>query len=143
MNYRHTQIGYATIMALGVAIVLTIERMLSTGPAPPMIALLVALLACLLTFTILTIEILDGFLSWRFGLGILSKNVPLSSIVRATQVRTTLLQGWGIHRTSGGWLYNVSGFEAVEFELKDGKRWQLGTDEPEELVQAVSVHLGH
>jgi len=141
MEYRHTQIGYATIIALAVAIVLTIERMLPTGSAIPMVALLVVLLACLLTFAILTIEIREGLLSWEFGFGIIRKKFPLSEITSATQVSTTLLQGWGIDLTSGGWLYNVSGFQAVEFTLRNGKRFRLGTNEPEELKRAVSSYI--
>jgi hypothetical protein len=141
-TYRHTQIGTTVIAVLGGAILFLLGRTLISGPGHgPLIALTVLLL-CLLIFPSLTIEIREGFLRWRFGPGLIRKQVPLSEIVRTTPVRTTLLQGWGIHRTSGGWLYNVSGFKAVEFELRDGKRFRLGTDEPKTLVRAVFVHAG-
>ena len=39
-------------------------------------------------------------------------------------------------------LYNVSRFQAVEFEPKDGRRFRLGTDEPEPLIRAVTVNIG-
>ena len=38
-----------------------------------------------------------------------------------------------------GWLFNISGFDAVEIVLKNGRRYQLGTDEPEELLAAVGA----
>ncbi len=47
----------------------------------------------------------------------------------------------GIHLTPEGWLYNVSGFRAVAVRLKSGKRFLLGTDEPERLCQAISRAL--
>ncbi len=50
---------------------------------------------------------------------------------------TTFLQGWGIHYTSRGWLYNVSGFRAVAVKLKSGKQFLLGTDEPAQLRAAI------
>ena len=35
------------------------------------------------------------------------------------------------------WLWNVSGFRAVELVFKDGKRFRIGTDEPESLIRAI------
>jgi hypothetical protein len=34
-------------------------------------------------------------------------------------------------------VYNVSGFDAVEIKLKNGKRYRIGTDEPKDLEQAI------
>ncbi len=143
MNYRHTQIGYTTIAALVAVIFLIIAQIQFFGSAPLPIAVLIILVVCLLLFSYLTIEIRDGILTWTFGIGLIRKRVPVSEVIRATPVKTTLLQGWGIHWTSGGWLYNVSGYRAVEFELKNGKKFRLGTDEPEELVRAVSTLIGN
>ena len=121
MNYRHTQIGYTTITALGAVICLIIAHIQFFGAAPLPIAVLIILVVCLLIFLSLTIEIRDGFLSWKLGFGLIHKNVPASDIIRATPIKITHFQGWGIHWTPGGWLYNVSGFQAVEFELKIGE----------------------
>jgi hypothetical protein len=35
------------------------------------------------------------------------------------------------------WIYNVSGFDAVEITLKNGNTYRIGTDEPKELEQAI------
>ena len=43
----------------------------------------------------------------------------------------------GIHLTPYGWLYNVSGFDAVAITLRDGKRFALGTDDSHGLVEAL------
>ena len=47
------------------------------------------------------------------------------------------LEGWGIHLSRFGWLYNVSGFDAVAITLVSGKRFALGTDEPQALLAAL------
>ena len=51
------------------------------------------------------------------------------------------MYGWGIHLTPRGGLYNVSGFRAVAVRLKGGKRFLLGTDEPERVCEAISLAL--
>ena len=38
---------------------------------------------------------------------------------------------------SYGWLYNVSGFDAVAMTLRDGRTFALGTDDPHGLVDAI------
>ncbi len=88
-------------------------------------------------FSSLTVEVADGRLCWRFGPGWLRKQVPLGEIAAARTVKTTWTEGWGIHYTRFGWLYNIAGFEAVAVELRSGKRFALGTDEPERLLSAL------
>lgn len=141
--YRHTQTGYLIIVVFGAILLFIIGRIPAHGLEPRGFALLGILPVCLLLFSSLTIEIRDGLLKWKFGVGVIRKKVLLTDIINATPIRTTFLQGWGIHRTRGGWLYNVSGFQAVEFQMKDGKRFKLGTDEPEELVRAVWMQIRH
>ena len=85
-------------------------------------------------FHSLTIEIGSGELRWHFGPGLVRKSVPLSEISSAKPVQTNLLEGWGIHMSRYGWLYNVSGFDAVAITLRSGKCFALGTDEPQMLA---------
>lgn len=91
-------------------------------------------------FSSLTVEVADGRLSWRFGPRWLKKQVPLGDIAAALPVKTTWMEGWGIHYTQFGWLYNIAGFEAVAFELKNGKRFAVGTDEPTRLLSALQAN---
>ena len=139
--YRHTQIGYVTICALGIASLLTAYRMFSGGIALYQTVALVILLTCMLTFSSMTVEIKDGRLSWWFGFGLIRKSVPLVDLVGGSLVRIKWYHGWGIHLTGNGWLYNVAGFQAVEFRRCDATSFQLGTDEPEVLLAAVMTHL--
>ena len=66
------------------------------------------LVICAWLFHSLTIEIDDGELRGRFGSGLIRKSVPVVQIVSARAVRTNVLEGWGIHLSRFGWLYNVS-----------------------------------
>ena len=43
----------------------------------------------------------------------------------------------GIHHTPYGWLYNVSGFDAVAITLRDGRKFAVGTDDPHGLITAI------
>jgi len=52
-------------------------------------------------------------------------------------VKNPWYYGWGIRFTPHGWLYNVSGLHAVEIELKNGKKYRIGTDVPENLEKAI------
>jgi hypothetical protein len=138
--YKHTQRGTVIIVsmlamtAMFVVLGVTVARqLLITSPL---------LLIALWLFHSLTVEIDDEKLRWRFGPGIISKSVPLTEIVSARVVRTNFIEGWGIHLSRFGWLYNVSGQDAVAIVLKNGKPFALGTDEPAALVEAINRGTG-
>ena len=96
-----------------------------------------ALAVVALLFCTLTVMIRDGEIECRFGPGLVSKHIPLAAVQSVRQVRTEWYQGWGIRLTSDGWLFNVSGLDAVELELVDGKRIRIGSDEPQALMAAI------
>ncbi|MEX0995020.1 MAG: hypothetical protein WD599_05785, partial [Balneolaceae bacterium] len=97
------------------------------------------LLAFLLAnFCSLTLRIDEKKLSWHFGIGLLNFSIPLEEIQRATPVRIGFMDGFGIRfRPGRGWLYNVSGFQAVDITRINGTSLQVGTDEPEVLTDTL------
>lgn len=105
--------------------------------AKPLLFAVPLLILCGWLFSSLTIDITDLELRWRFGPGIIRKRVALEEIVAAEAVKTNSLEGWGIHLSRFGWLYNVSGYDAVAVTLRNGKRFALGTDEPQALVSKL------
>ena len=58
-------------------------------------------------------------------------------MVSSRAVRNPFYYGWGTRLTPHGWLYNVSGFDAVEVEFKTGKKVRIGTDESQTLDAAI------
>ncbi|MCA9082154.1 MAG: hypothetical protein KDA58_16450 [Planctomycetaceae bacterium] len=67
---------------------------------------------------------------------------PVSEIVEAEQVRNSWLYGWGIRYTPHGWLFNVSGFDAVQINMRNGRQYRIGTDDPVGLQAAIESVLG-
>ncbi len=142
IRYEHTQRGTVLLATLLVAVgfLVALDRLMPTGRGIPL--LLTGILAiCGFLFSSLRIRITDRLLQWQFGPGLIRKEVPLKEIERAELARTTFLQGWGIHYTSRGWLYNVSGLQAVAVKLRNGRQFLLGTDEPEQLLAAIRHSL--
>lgn len=97
------------------------------------------LVLCGWLFHSLTIEVGEGELRWRFGPGLIRKRVALDLILTAQPVRTNVHEGWGIHLSRFGWLYNVLGYDAVAIKMKNGQHFALGTDEPEALCIALNA----
>ncbi len=141
-HYRHTQFGtvivasllLAAALAAGVGVLTGLTLIAVIGPA--LMAVFLAL------FYALTVEIDATHLSFRFGIGLIRKRVPLAEIVEAQPVRNHWRYGWGIHRTPHGGLYDVSGGEAVEIALASGKRFRLETDEPRRRAQILRAAKG-
>ena len=102
-----------------------------------MIAAAIVMVISAFAFSSLTIAVREGQLSWWFGPGLVKKTVPLSTIVSAEPTTTSILNGWGIHFTGRGWLYNVAGRQAVLVTRQGGKRFLLGTDEPDSLAHII------
>jgi hypothetical protein len=78
--------------------------------------------------------------SW-FGPGVWDVQAPLERVGAAERATSSGLEGWGIRITTRGMLYNVSGRDAVEIQLDDGRRFRLGTDDPEGLVAALRTRV--
>ena len=138
-RYEHTQIGHVIIWSL-LPIILIASGGLIGHHAPPVIISII-LLVCLVLFYRLKITVEDETLWASFGPGIIRRKVPLAAIVGCEPVRIRWWYGWGIHLTPYGWLYNVSGFDAVAITLRDGRQFALGTDDPHGLTTAIRAGM--
>ena len=138
-RYEHTQIGHVIIWSLLAIILIASWAVIgSSSRHEPTVVVSVILLACLVLFYKLRITIEDETLCASFGPGIIRKKVRLAEIVGCEPIRIRWWYGWGIHLTPCGWLYSVSGFDAVGITLRDGKKFALGTDDPDGLTEAIS-----
>jgi hypothetical protein len=147
VSYEHTQSGWPVRIAFGLVAVVFIA-MIAVPPLDqplPTAALIGgAVLAggLGLGWGRMTIRIDRERLHWWYGPGWPRYSLPLDQIRAVEVTRTTWLQGWGIHRTRRGWLYNVSGYDAVHITRADGKGVLLGTDEPRRLKSALMRATG-
>ena len=139
-RYEHTQIGHVIIWSL-LAIILIVSGFAGLSHREIPLVVSIILLVCLVLFYKLRITIEDETLCASFGPGIIRKRVRLAEIVGCEPIRIRWWYGWGIHLTPYGWLYNVSGFDAVAITLRDGRKFALGTDDPHGLMAAIRAAI--
>ena len=147
MNYQHKQPGFVTISVFVIAFLFLLDLLTlcivfwyDRTPAfviPLLVALALLMIVLGVLFSSMSIKINNGQLTWHFALGFWKNSFDLSAISSVLSVQNRWWHGWGIRRIPKGWLYNVSGMQAVEVILTDGRMVRLGTNEPEKLVMAI------
>ena len=140
--YRHRQLGKIVLATVGagIGLILALAFLVpAKEPAPTsLIAATAGLLAAaMLLFGVLTVEVTAEEVVVSFGVGLVKKRFRVRDIRGARRVRTRWYYGWGIRRTPTGWMFNVSGLDAGEIELVNGRRFRIGTDDPERLLAAI------
>ena len=146
--YKRTQISYL-MLAIALVVLVLFTRMhietlaepvsVDSGPNLAVTAVMVFILFILASFTTLTVSIDATSLRMKFGYGIFSKMFPLKEIASVQAVKNHWYYGWGIRVWFWPymWIFNISGFDAVEIIMKNGKIYRIGTDAPRELETAI------
>jgi hypothetical protein len=137
--YRHTQVGWVTLAVAAVIAAFARTTLPDDAPAAPMFAIAAAVA---LFFGALTVEVDDEAVRLRFGVGLIRRRILLRDVQAWREVRNPWYAGWGIRVGPGLVLWNVSGLDAVELALADGKRFRVGTDEPGPLAAAIARTKG-
>jgi hypothetical protein len=138
-RYKHTQIGYVTGGAAAAALPLIYYAFRAEYGALGGYgwAMLGGFAGLGVLFSTLTVVVDADELRFYFGPGFWTRRIPLRDIQAVAPVRNSAWHGWGIRYTVHGWLYNVSGLDAVELTVRGEGRLRVGTDEPERLAQAL------
>ncbi len=148
MNYKHTQIGYLMLVVTLAVLMLFAWVYIMTSAEPPsadsgtnfaVTTIMTLILFILASFGSLQVIIDGEYLRIKFGYGIYQKKFSLNDVMSAKTAKNHWYYGWGIKGWLWPkmWIYNVSGFDAVEIKLKNGKTYRIGTDEPKKLEQAI------
>ncbi len=148
MNYKHTQIGYLMLVVTLAVLALFTWMYITASAEPPsadsgtnflVTTVMTLILLILASFSSLQVRIDGQYLRIKFGYGIYQKKFLLDDIASAKTVKNHWYYGWGIRGWLWPkmWIFNVSGFDAVEIKLKNGKTYRIGTDEPSKLEQAI------
>ena len=140
-QYKHTQIGYLLLISYSVAALFMVYLNVMVDFHPLACAGLIVVLIVLTVFSRLTVTINDQIIKVEFGLRIIRKVFPLQEIETYRVVRNPWYYGWGIRFTPRGWLFNVSGLSAIELQMKNGKRYRIGTDDHDNLAEALGKAL--
>ena len=145
MDYRHTQTGYTAIVVglwlLVIVLIVVAVAGEETRGAVIVAAAFAAFIAVVaFVFSRLTVTVGAGEVKTAFGWGWPRRAVDTLDISAFRPVRNKWYYGWGIRLVPGGWLWNVWGLDAVEIDLRSGKKFRIGTDEPADLVAALALH---
>lgn len=147
-SYKHTQIGYLMIVVTLAVLVLFAWAQYMVRSEPPSVdsganflvtAIMVLILFTLSSVTTLTVSIDEKYIGIKFGYGLFRKKFLLDEIASAKIVKNHWYYGWGIRVWFWPymWIYNVSGFNAVEIIMKNGKIYRIGTDDQSKLETAI------
>jgi len=115
-----------------------------SGSKDPMLVsvfcfLALSMIICLLFFYKLTIYLDNTSISFKLGIGLISRKYLYADIQSCKAVRNSPVFGVGIRMMPDGWLYNVSGLSAVELTFKNKKtKVRIGTDKPDEISDVLS-----
>ena len=147
-RYRHTQIGYLMLVVTLAVLALFAWAYITARAEPPSVnsgtnfaitSIMALILLILASFSSLTVTVDEQYLRIRFGYGIFRKKFPLSEIRSVHAVKNHWYYGWGVRIWFWPymWIYNVSGFDAVEIIMRNGKIYRIGTDASSKLEAAI------
>ncbi len=151
--YKHMQIGYLMTVVTVIILVFFMWLQITARAEFPSVdsganfavtVIMVLILFFLVSFTTLTVSINDDYLRIKFGFGIFAKKFALDQIVSVQVVKNRWYHGWGIRLWLWPymWIYNISGFDAIEIQMKNGRIYRIGTDDPSGLETAIEEHKG-
>ena len=138
-HYRHVQAG--TCIRVISLVVVAWLAIFATQFTWILYAVAGAIVLVTFLFHSLGVEIDDTNIRLWFGPGLISKTIPLKEVESCRPVRNSVLCGWGIRYVFDGWLWNVSGLDAVQLTFKDEKHFRIGTNKPDELTAAIQEVL--
>jgi hypothetical protein len=139
MRYRRTQVSPVALVAAAAQGLIILGVAASDAAPRVVLVLLLVLIPITLVFSRLTVEVAEGELRFWFGGGFWKTRIPLSDIASIERVQNQWWWGWGIRYTPDGWLYNVSGVEAIRVTRKSGSTLRIGCPEPRDLARAVDA----
>ena len=145
MDYRRTQWGYFAIWTVAILVPVVVVTLVA-GDDEPWADVLIVLLVVLITalvfwFSRLTVTVRGGVVAAEFGWGWPRKAVELAKVSDVRKVRNHWYYGFGIRKVPNGWMYNVSGLDAVELQFLTGKVFRIGTNDVEQLLGVLSIQI--
>lgn len=147
-HYRENQVGWVVIIAVAVALALLSYSFLTHAGTKPMtiVSLLmvsgILIIVLALMYGMRTI-VGDGKVVVSFGIGLINRSIDVNQIKSISIVKNPWYYGWGIRMLPDGWLYNISGADAVELQLKTGRVVRIGSRDTKRLAEAIDqFHRG-
>ena len=116
----------------------------AAGVMPGLICLPICVMIAIaaMAFASLTVEIDGNVLKAWFNFGWPRKQIKVDQIAKVEVVRNGIMEGFGVRYTAQGWMWNVSGLDAVRLTYTDGTVFRIGTDESDRLAGAINDARG-
>jgi hypothetical protein len=84
-----------------------------------------------------TVTVTEKVIHLKFGIGLIQRTIFREKIASVAHVRNSFWYGFGIRLTPHGWMWNISGLDAVEITYLNGRRFRIGTDDPAGLISVL------
>ena len=143
IKYQHTQVGRLMLYVLLTVALLYWVILVLASFETTVLAIMLIILFIIASFVSLESTVDENYLRIKFGYGIYRKRFPLKAIISAKCVKNHWYYGWGIRYWH--WprmvIFNVSGFDAVEVKMENGKIYRIGTDKPKELESVINREI--
>ncbi len=145
-TYSHTQESPLYLILFGSSIPFFVLAWIAREQPVVLAVMIVAAVLLVLVglaFHHLTVEDEGDRLAIRFGpLPFLETSIRYADIKGVEVGRTTILDGWGIHRSPRhGWLWNLWGRDCVVIHRQQGVL-RVGSDEAENLAEFIKSKMG-
>ena len=141
INYKHTQINPISSFLLPISPIVFYLVMqynnLGVFDQPIILSIFLFFIFIISFFSRMTVLVNDEKISINFLCFRCKKHFYFKDIVGVKIVKNYWYHGWGIRIIPKGVLFNVYGLDAIELNLKTGKRIRIGTDEPDILFNII------
>ena len=140
---KYTQVGTFSLIVLTPILIFSLVMIFFSGSKDLVLVstfgfLALSMIIGLLIFYKLTILLNDTCISFKLGIGLISRKYLFTDIQCCKAVRNNPAFGVGIRMIPDGWLYNVSGLSAIELTFKNKKtKIRIGTDKPDEISEIL------
>lgn len=142
IRYNHSQTAGWPIWVTALAAIVALIVVYIIQPVWVLWLTALVLAVMLVLFWKMRVVVDDEYVHAIYGIGLFHFKWPMADLVAAEQVRNRAWWGWGIRWTPYGWLYNIAGLDAVQITRKNRKPFRIGTDEPQNLLDALKTVIG-
>lgn len=142
VHYRKTQVSAVIIGVAGAGIIILGNIMWAYGCSWALWLPIILLTAVMVLFSTLTVEVGEDAVTAHFGLGFPKRRIPLRAIEYVRPMEMPWYLGWGVRWVPRGWMFRGSGTAVVGIALENGRRFCIGSPEPEALAKAIDHAKG-
>jgi hypothetical protein len=130
---------FGVLLAVGALIAAVAVAIMAEGRLVAALVMIAVYLLGAAMFYAATIEVTGQAIKFWFGIGIVRTTIPLSEVQDAKEIENPWYYFWGVKSIPGGWWWAIAPGPGVELTLKNGRLVQLGSNQPQQLCQAIEA----